>query len=106
MEANNRIRELESEERREIIRILTEFSKLVRPHVKPILESYGFLATIDFINAKAKLAQLINGIEPDVEAKPHIDWIQAAHPLLQLSLKKQGKNVVPLDIILTRENAY
>ena len=103
VEANNRIRELESEERREIIRILTEFSKLVRPHVKPILESYGFLATIDFINAKAKLAQLINGIEPDVEAKPHIDWIQAAHPLLQLSLKKQGKNVVPLDIILTRE---
>lgn len=103
VEANNRIRELESEERREIIRILTEFSKLVRPHVKPILESYGFLATIDFINAKAKLAQLINGIEPDVEAKPHIDWIQAAHPLLQLSLKKQGKNVVPLDIILTKE---
>ena len=103
VEANNKIRELESDERREIIRILTEFSKLVRPHVKPILESYGFLATIDFINAKAKFAQLINGIEPTVEPHPHIDWIQASHPLLQLSLKKQGKSIVPLDIILTQE---
>lgn len=103
VEANNKIRELESDERREIIRILTEFSKLVRPHVKLILESYGFLATIDFINAKAKFAQLINGIEPTVEPHPHIDWIQASHPLLQLSLNKQGKSIVPLDIMLTQE---
>lgn len=103
VEANNRIRELEADERREIIRILTEFAKLVRPHVKPILESYKFLATIDLIHAKAELARLIKGIEPDVNAYPHIDWIQAAHPLLRLSLEKQGKSVVPLDIMLTRE---
>lgn len=103
VEANNRIRELEADERREIIRILTEFSKLVRPHVKPILESYKFLATIDLIHAKAELARLIKGIEPAVNAYPHIDWIQAAHPLLRLSLEKQGKSVVPLDIMLTRD---
>ncbi len=103
VEANNRIRELEADERREIIRILTEFAKLVRPHVKPILESYKFLATIDLIHAKAELARLIKGIEPAVNAYPHIDWIQAAHPLLRLSLEKQGKSVVPLDIMLTRE---
>lgn len=103
VEANNRIRELEADERREIIRILTEFAKLVRPHVKPILESYKFLATIDLIHAKAELARLIKGIEPAVNAYPHIDWIQAAHPLLRLSLEKQGKSVVPLDIMLTRD---
>lgn len=103
VEANNRIRELEADERREITRILTEFAKLVRPHVKPILESYKFLATIDLIHAKAELARLIKGIEPAVNAYPHIDWIQAAHPLLRLSLEKQGKSVVPLDIMLTRE---
>lgn len=103
VEANNRIRELEADERREIIRILTEFAKLVRPHVKPILESYKFLGTIDLIHAKAELARLIKGIEPAVNAYPHIDWIQAAHPLLRLSLEKQGKSVVPLDIMLTRE---
>ena len=103
VEANNRIRELEADERREIIRILTEFSKTVRPHVKPILESYVFLAAIDLIHAKAQLARLIKGIEPDVKPYPHIDWIRAVHPILQLSLGKQGKNVVPLDIMLTRE---
>ena len=103
VEANNRIRELEADERREIIRILTEFAARVRPHVRPILESYKLLAAIDFINAKAALARLINGIEPCVEPRPHIDWIRAVHPLLALSLGKQGKAVVPLDITLTQE---
>ena len=103
VEANNRIRELESEERREIIRILTEFAKLVRPYVVPILDSYKFLAKIDLIRAKSELARLIKGIEPDVEPYPHIDWIRASHPLLALSLEKQGKAVVPLDIMLTQQ---
>ena len=103
VEANNRIRELESEERREIIRILTEFAKLVRPYVVPILDSYKFLAKIDLIRAKAELARLIKGIEPDVEPYPHVDWIRASHPLLALSLEKQGKAVVPLDIMLTQQ---
>ena len=103
VEANNRIRELESEERREIIRILTEFAKQVRPYVAPILDSYKFLAKIDLIRAKAELARLVKGIEPDVEAYPHIDWIRACHPLLALSLEKQGKAVVPLDVMLTSD---
>ena len=103
VEANNRIRELEADERREIIRILTEFSKVIRPYVKPILESYDFLATIDLIRAKAELARFIGAIEPVVESKPHIDWIQAQHPLLKIQLAKHNRKVVPLDIMLTRE---
>ena len=103
VEANNRIRELEAEERREIIRILTEFAKEVRPYVEEIIHSYLFLAQIDFIRAKAVLARKIQGMEPHVGKNPHIDWVQAIHPLLQLSLEKQGKKVVPLDIMLTRE---
>lgn len=103
VEANNRIRELEADERREIIRILTEFAKLVRPHVPQILDSYKFLAKIDLIRAKAEVARLFGGFEPTVGSEPHIDWIQAVHPLLQLSLRRQDKSVVPLDIILTRE---
>ena len=103
VEANNRIRELESEEHREIIRILTEFSKEIRPHVKSMLESYKFLATIDMIHAKAKLARKINGFEPVVGSKPEIDWIQAIHPLLKISLEKQDKKVVPLDITITND---
>jgi len=100
-EANNRIRELESEERREVIRILTELSKELRPHVPAMLHSYSFLATIDLIRAKSELGQQIGGIMPEVVPTPHIDWIRAVHPLLQQSLKKQDKQVVPLDIQLT-----
>ena len=103
VEANNRIRELEGEERREIIRILTEFAQQVRPHVQDILLSYQFLAKIDFIRAKTVMAQHFKAIEPTVGSKPHIDWVQAIHPLLQISLEKQGKKVVPLDILLTPE---
>ena len=102
VEANNRIRELEAEERREVIRILTVFSDEVRPHVKEILDSYQFLAQIDLIRAKAEFAAVIKAIEPTLVSTPHIDWIQATHPLLALSLGKQGKKVVPLDIVLDK----
>ena len=104
VEANNKVRELEAAERREIVRILTVFSDEVRPHVTEILRSYEFLAEIDLIRAKAEWAKLSRAFEPTVGDKPHIDWIQASHPLLQLSLEKQGKKVVPLDIRLEGEN--
>ena len=103
VEANNRIRELEADERREIIRILTDFAKQVRPYVKEIIDSYKFLAIIDMIRAKSEFAKLTKAFEPEVEKYPHIDWIRAIHPLLQLSLSKQNKYVVPLDILLTSE---
>ena len=102
VEANNRVRELEAEERREVIRILTEMAKVIRPHVSQILDSYKLLAQVDMLRAKTELAKLIGGIEPEVGKYPHIDWIGATHPLLRLSLQKQGKKVVPLEITLTR----
>ena len=103
VEANNRVRELEGEERKEIIRILTAFTDKVRPHAKEILDSYRFLAVIDLIQAKRKVADTFKAIEPEVEAHPHIDWIHAIHPLLQLSLEKKQEKAVPLDIQLTRD---
>ena len=103
VEANNRVRELEAEERREVIRILTVFTDEVRPHVKEILDSYRFLAIIDLIQAKTAFAELTKAFEPKVENKPHLDWIRAIHPLLQLSLEKQGKKVVPLEILLEQD---
>ena len=104
VEANNRIRELEAEERREIVRILTVFSDEVRPHVKEILDSYQLLAAIDLIQAKSELAEMTKAIEPTVVDHPHIDWIQAVHPLLAIALEKQGKKVVPLDIMLSEKS--
>ena len=91
VEANNRIRELENEERREIIRILTEFAKKMRPNVPEILDSYDLIAAVDFIRAKAELARLFRSFEPEVSNKPHIDWIRAVHPLLQLSLERKSR---------------
>ncbi len=103
VEANNKVRELEAEERRELIRILTVFTAEARPHVQELLDSYRFLAQIDLLRAKAELAGEMKAFEPHVKDEPHIDWIQAVHPLLQRSLARQDKKVVPLDIILTRE---
>ena len=103
VEANNRIRELEAEERREIIRILTDFTNEVRPQIPEILESYSFLAEIDFIRAKALTAIAMDGIKPQMHDYPYIDWVEAIHPLLHISLAKHGKKVVPLDISLHRD---
>lgn len=103
VEANNRIRELQADERREIIRILTEFAIEVRPHVKPIVASYRLLAQIDFIRAKALFAEDTQGFEPEISVSPTVDFIRAIHPLLRISLAKQEKEVVPLDIMLTPE---
>lgn len=100
VEANNRIRELEGDERREIIRILSDFSNQLRPSIPDILLSYEFLAEIDFIRARALFAQQISGLKPAFENRQILDWTMAVHPLLQLSLAKHGKKVVPLDIEL------
>lgn len=103
VEANNRIRELEGEEKREIIRILTEFSTEIRPYIPDILQSYEFLAEIDFIQAKAHFALRTNSVQPALENKLVIDWGHAIHPLLQISLAKHNKKVVPLDIELNKK---
>ena len=98
--ANNRIRELEAEERREVILILTKFSDELRPHVPQLLQAYVFLGVIDFIRAKALLAERFGAIKPVLSDKPLIDWGAAVHPLLELSLRKHGRRMSPLDISL------
>ena len=102
VEANNRIRELESEERREIVKILTEFSDIIRPHIDDMVYSYLFMGEIDLIRAKAMFAQSIGAVMPKIDNYCQIDWFGAVHPLLFLSLKRQNKKVVPLDISLDK----
>lgn len=103
VEANNKVRELENDERREVIRILKEIAGEIRPWWREMLDSYTFLAKIDFVNAKVSLAEYLTAIEPQIKMKPMVDMIEARHPLLQLSLQKQNKKVVPLEIKLTPE---
>lgn len=104
VELNNEIRELEYAERREVIRILVDFSDSIRPYLPELISAYDFLGTIDFIRAKALFAIDVAGAKPILTSKPHVYIRQAKHPLLFLALKREGKEVVPLDIELnTRE---
>ena len=102
VEANNRIRELEADERREVIRILREFTEQLRPNLKELLRGFEFLADIEFLLAKHQLTKAIGGRSPEIYSTPLIDWFDARHPLLEAKLQGQGLKIVPLCITLTR----
>ena len=106
VEANNRIRELEADERREVVRILREFTDELRPLVPGLLQSYEMLADVEFVRAKAHLAKALGAAtttDPQITDAPLIDWTLAIHPLLQRTLARHGKKMVPLEIELTRK---
>lgn len=103
-EASNRLRELESDERREVIKILIGFTDLVRPHIADLMHSYCFMGEIDFIRAKAAFAVRINGVKPTFEDKQQVEWVEAIHPLLNIQLRQQNKQAFPLDIRLNEKD--
>lgn len=105
VEINNDIVELEYEERREIVRILTSFADDIRPYIDDLLDSNDFLGEVDFIRAKALLGNRIGAIRPAISSNPGILWNRAVHPLLSLAFEKlQGRKVVPLDMKLDENN--
>jgi DNA mismatch repair protein MutS2 len=104
LEANNEILELQNAEKREIVRILTVFTEMIRDRADDLIENYSFLGLIDFIRAKAALAIKINAIKPIFIDSSIIQWKEAVHPLLYLVHQKQKKQVEPLDITLNDEN--
>ncbi len=101
VEINNEIVELEYEERREIVRILTSFADDIRPYIDDLLLSNSFLGQMDFIRAKALFGNQLGCIKPALSGDPGISWRRAVHPLLELTFRKlPGRKVVPLDIRL------
>lgn len=103
VEANNRIRELEGEERREIIRILIEVANKLRPNISHLLIAYELIAYTDALLAKGRWAQSRRAISPQLIPQATLSWSGAKHPLLMRSLESQGRSVVPLDIALSEE---
>ena len=103
VEVNNRLRELENEERREIIRILVEFTNLVRPYYEAIAQSVYFLAEVDALRAKSQFSISIRAIKPYLVSECEVDWHEARHPLLEISLTRQGRKIEPLTIKLTKK---
>lgn len=105
IEANNEIRNLELEERRESIKILRGLTTLLREHLPVIKSGFDFLGKLDFIQAKHLFSVDIEATIPQLVEKPKLDWVYARHPLLFLSHK--GKNpVVPLNIDLKQDERF
>ena len=104
VEANNHIRELQLEEKREIIRILTLVTEDIRPYAEAITTDIDVLYNLDFIQAKAKYAIKLGCTKPHISSNSEMEWYHAIHPILQLALNRHGKEMVPLDIKLNNEN--
>jgi DNA mismatch repair protein MutS2 len=104
VEMNNRLRELQNAERREIVRILVAFTASLRPHYSELIASYQVMGEIDFIRSKAVFANQFDCCKPGLKQFPFFDWYQAKHPLLTQALKKENREVVPLNIRLDDPN--
>jgi DNA mismatch repair protein MutS2 len=103
-ELRNSIRELELAEKREIVKILIELADELRPSIPIIKTSLDFAGHLDFLRAKSLLAIETGSLKPVLLNKQSFSWIQARHPLLMLSLKKQKREIVPSDISLDENN--
>ncbi|MCU0418724.1 MAG: Smr/MutS family protein [Cyclobacteriaceae bacterium] len=101
LEAGNEIRDLQHEERREIIRILRDLTRHVQQHLPDLRHAFDFLGQMDAIRAKAKLALELDASMPLLAEGPALQWRAARHPLLYLAFKKDRRTVVPLEIALT-----
>ncbi|HOF16581.1 MAG TPA: endonuclease MutS2 [Bacteroidales bacterium] len=103
-EANNYLRDLLSMEKKEILRILKNFTDLLRPDISSIKEALNYLGQLDFIRAKAKFALTINAVKPIINNQSIINWKKAKHPILYLNFQHQQKKVIPLDIAIDNQN--
>lgn len=104
VETNNRIRELESAERREIVRILTKFTDELRPYAEDLEASYEILGILDFIRAKGLWSNESRSVKPFLVGETELNWLDARHPLLERNLIREKRKIVPLNIRLTKED--
>ena len=102
VEINNELRELEYAERREIVRILTEFTEAIRPDVGLIAASGDYLAEMDMLRAKGRWASENGCVKPILSTDDRLVLKNARHPLLQQTLRAAGREIVPLDLQLDR----
>lgn len=105
LEANNEMRDLEHAEKREVIRLLKELTTVLRAELDQLVQAYNFLGQVDFIRAKARLAQELQANMPIVQPVPALKWMKARHPLLQLNLKGK-RELIPLEINLSEADRF
>ncbi len=97
VELNNRLRELELEEREEIHIILTTLSSMAGEYTKELAVNQKLMTDLDFIFARAELAMEMNGTAPVFNEDHYINIRKGRHPLLH------KKKVVPIDIHLGKD---
>lgn len=104
IDINNDIFDLETEEKREIYRILKELSGKLRPYV-PIMEVYqNLLVRFDIIQSKATLAGQMAAEMPKLVDAPKLGTLKGYHPLLFLKNKELDKPTIPFDLSLVKPN--
>jgi len=103
IELNNQVRELQFEEQREIARILQKFTDFIRPYLGELIACSEYIGEMDFIRAKALVALDMRAGLPIISAEGSLQLRSARHPLLEASLRREGKEVVPLTLTLTNE---
>ena len=100
VELNNELKELEYSERREVVRILSRFTDMLRPDVEAIASAEEYLATVDMLRAKARWATENGAVKPIISTEGRLLLRTARHALLAQTLKAQGRAIVPLDMEL------
>ena len=101
VELNNQVRELMFAQQREILRILREFSDFLRPYLPELLDGAKFIGEIDFIRAKALVALQMEAGKPIISEDETMKIVKGRHPILEATLKKEKKQIVPLNLTLT-----
>lgn len=103
VELNNRIREMHFDEQREILKIMVEFTDFLRPYIEDVILSQQYMGELDFIRAKTEVAMRYDGGMPVISTAGELILKKGRHPLLEEALKKEGKEIVPLDIVLNSQ---
>ncbi len=103
IELNNRVGELENDERKEVYRILKELTARLSVYSSLLFSYHTVAGEYDFIKAKAKLAIDMNGEFPVITDKVQVQLINACHPLLLLHNRKVNKPTIPLTVTLSDE---
>ncbi|MEO9475792.1 MAG: endonuclease MutS2 [Cyclobacteriaceae bacterium] len=103
LQLNNEVRELQYQEKREIAKILTKLTDMIRASLKDLEKGAFFIGLMDFIHAKAVFALDIEAVKPKLQKYPTVNWIDARHPLLWLSHNASGKPTIPLSLKLSRQ---
>lgn len=103
VELNNELRELEYAEKREVVRILTELTAVLRVEVDGLVRIEEYLTRIDVLRAKARWAIANGAVKPIISTEGRLLLRKARHPLLQQTLRSQNKEIVPLDMELNAE---